>query len=457
MGKKYDEQSNYSGEYDNLMIIKAKANRLRVITPKENSIPFLRRGMRRYKQLSKDNQQHIVIAYFINRIAFHAKSFVIAKLTRWLPFVRRSRIPFIEADPDKLTYSIRITGGLGDALIVARLVRDLQVELGEQARFDVYFHSPKLIEHFFHSINGVREICHDSIFPAVAHYYHFSLFANQYVVFYTEHIRWAVIVDRFPKVLKLVGRIESFRKPIEKYISVHPALDGAFADLAVKQGHRRMTFLHEMMGISYGGDQLDITLDPDLTSRLGLEIGSYITVHDGWDNNFKLVANRPTKSVPLQSWAEIVSEIKTLRPDIQIVQIGAKTGADIPGVDVNLKNKLLFHESVAILAGSLLHLDTESGLVHVAASLGVRCVVMFGPTNVDWFGYPQNINIVPKRCGNCWWSTDSWMDSCPIGHEVPVCTGPDSITPSVVAARAVSVIDELKSNLFKSLVINVRK
>jgi ADP-heptose:LPS heptosyltransferase len=109
-------------------------------------------------------------------------------------------------------------------------------------------------------------------------------------------------------------------------------------------------------------------------------------------------------------------------------------------VHVNLKNKLKFMESVSVLAGSCLHVDTESGLVHAAACLGVRSVVMFGPTNVDWFGYSQNINVAPKQCGNCWWASDSWMDICVMGHEPAICTSRSSISPVEVARRAVSAL-----------------
>ncbi|MDD5375555.1 transposase [Acidithiobacillus sp.] len=111
------------------------------------------------------------------------------------------------------------------------------------------------------------------------------------------------------------------------------------------------------------------------------------------------------------------------------------------GVDITLKNQLDSLESVSILAGSRLHIDTESGLVHVAASLGNRSIVIFGPTNVAWFGYPQNINIAPKQRGNCWWSTNSWMDVCAGGHEIPICTSEASIAPVDVAMHAINVLD----------------
>ncbi len=423
-------------------IEKLKIKRIRSINANENRLPFLSRGLRRYRQLSRIYPQHKVVAYFLDRLIFHWNSWMNSKRIKIVKFLSRKILGEKINNADFLVYSIRITGGLGDALIAARMVRDLQKELGSQAEFDVYFHSPATIEPFFKFISGFRAAIHSDGFDATAPYYHFSLVANQFVYFLNQHLDYRFLVNRAPEVLKMVSHLESLRKPIDKYIITHPALDGAFADLAVRQGRRRMTFLHEMLGISYGGDRLDLPIDTSLAGRLGLSPERYITVHDGWDNKFKLVSARPTKAVPLQSWAQIIQEIKAQRPNIQIVQLGGKTGAEIPGVDVNLKDKLSFLESVSVLAGSRLHLDTESGLVHVSASLGVRSVVMFGPTNVEWFSYPQNINISPKQCGNCWWSTDSWMDVCVAGHDVPVCTSNSSIPPMDVAMRVIAALDD---------------
>jgi hypothetical protein len=303
----------------------------------------------------------------------------------------------------------------------------------------VYFLSPKQIEPFFKSIPGFRESIHIDAFQTAAPHYTFSLIANQFVTFLNEHLNYRALLRKNPKVLSLFGQVQAMRKDIEKYIAAHPSLDGSFADLAVRQGHRRNTYLHEMLGISYGGDLLDIGTSPTACQEFGLTPKKYITVHDGWDTKFKLVAHRPTKALPLQTWIDIVRELKAACPELTIVQLGGKTGDDIPGVDLNLKNKLTFAQSASILAGSALHVDTESGLVHIGATLGVKSVVMFGPTNVKWFGYPQNANIAPKECGNCWWSTDSWMDFCPAGYENPICT--DSIDPKDVVLDALLLLN----------------
>ncbi|HDG1679463.1 TPA: hypothetical protein PFE09_004363, partial [Kluyvera ascorbata] len=268
--------------------------------------------------------------------------------------------------------------------------------------------------------------------------YDFSLVANQFVTFNEQQFNANKIVKRFPKVLDAYSFNKNTRESIEKYISVHPFLDGAFADVATKQGKRRYSYLHEMVGIKYSGNGLELTLDEQVLERLNLSSVEYITIHDGWDNNFNLAAARPTKALPYDTWVSIVKKIKDALPEIKIVQLGGKTGADIPGVDFNFRNKIKFKESAAVISGSLLHVDAESGLVHLGAALGTKCLVAFGPTNIDWFGYETNINIPPSRCGNCWWSSDTWMDSCPLGHVKPVCTLTQS--PENIAQKAIEYL-----------------
>lgn len=419
-----------------------KRERLRMVNAQEPQSSILARSWRKYRELSRNHSQGKVIGYFVGRIAVRARRML--SRARHHVFKDSAKVhPHFATDEKGLLFSVCITGGLGDALIVARLMRDVQRDLGgEQNRFDVYAKNSGILRDFFSKIPGFRQVVDVDAFESFAPYYSFALVANQFVFFRRENMRDELLVRNFPEVLRMYARAETARRSIECFIAKHPFLDGAFSDIAAKEHHKRHLYLHEMLGISYGGDRLDLPVDLGLAHRLGLRVGAYMTIHDGWDANFALVTDRPTKAMPLGSWVAMVAEIKSLLPWLQIVQIGGGTGENIRGVDVDLKGKLDFLGSLSVLAGSQLHLDTESGLVHAAACLGVRSVVMFGPTNVDWFGYARNINIAPTRCGNCWWSTNSWMDQCAAGYERPVCTSRDSIAPGKVAAEVVRALSE---------------
>jgi len=435
----------------NLDTLKIRRMRVPELQPYGSSL--LGFAIRRYRQLSTVYPFYKVWGYFICKIfeksgfGFNRAISCKLKMKSWLQrklfeeYECEMTYGFARCDgPDikRMIFAIMVTGGLGDALIVARLVRDLQMQLKNKFLFDVYFHTPKSIEPFFSNIEGFRGCLYAELFSSSVKYYAFALRANQFVTFVNEHVKYRLLMQEGFDILVLLSHVEMMRKPIDRYITAHPVLDGAFADFAVRNGSARHTFLHEMLGIPYGGNRLDITVDHDLQQRFGLVSGHYITVHDGWDSKFKLVAQRPTKSLPLQTWSQIVELLKSAIPEFKIVQLGGTTGSDIHGVDINLRSmKLSFQESMSILAGAALHLDTESGLVHVGSALGIKSVVMFGPTNMGWFSYSENYNVGPKQCGNCWWSTDSWMDICPVGHEVPVCTAsidPRDVVLSVMKA-----------------------
>lgn len=341
------------------------------------------------------------------------------------------------APTDPIIYCARITGGLGDALIIARFLRDFQRHIAAPAQFDIYFHSPETVRPFFSKLPGFRAILHEKNFPQFVERYDFALLTNQFLTFSNEHIKIARLIQRAPRVLECHEHIEQVRRPIEKYIINHPHLDGAFANLATKAGHKRFTYLHHMAGIPYGGDQLDIDL-PQRPLPAPLASKPFITVHDGWDTkfDFQTTVDRPTKSLPPQTWNDVVNHLRTHYPNHTIVQLGSNTGSEIAGVDASFKGKLSFDESLAILSASALHVDTESGLVHIATALGVPCAVFFGPTNPDWFSYKQNINLSPTQCGDCWWSTPTWMALCPIGHPTPLCMSTHNATNLITQVEA---------------------
>jgi ADP-heptose:LPS heptosyltransferase len=112
----------------------------------------------------------------------------------------------------------------------------------------------------------------------------------------------------------------------------------------------------------------------------------------------------------------------------------------IEGADFNLIGKTNFLESAAILAHAALHIDGESGLVHLRHMLGKRkSVVLFGPTPVAYFSYPENVNMISENCHDCMWMIDEWNEFCSRGRNaVPECL--KSITPNCVLSALPSDI-----------------
>lgn len=328
-----------------------------------------------------------------------------------------------------LYLAFAVTGGLGDFLVIARFVRDLVAAVGD-IRFDVFSPTPKAAAWAFGKVAGFGRAYHDILFDQIVGEYDLGIRANQFVVVYREQIQWQSARANY-ELMQVVDNLIRFRPKIDVFVDRHPWLDNFLARTAVFAGATRRDFLHKIAQLPFGGESLPVPQDPSVVARLGLRPLGYITVHNGFDTGFVISGRRATKCYP--HFGAVVARLKAALPHLQFVQIGTVTSEPIAECDLVLLNKTSLDEVAGLLAQAVLHLDNEGGLVHLAACLGTRSAVVFGPTPSDYFGYPDNINIAPPVCGNCWWMTRTWMDVCAKGYDAPRCMTEQD--PQTVAAR----------------------
>lgn len=173
--------------------------------------------------------------------------------------------------------------------------------------------------------------------------------------------------------------------------------------------------------------------------ELGLNEKKYITLNRGADSMGR--SKMQTKVWPLEHYNDFVMLFKNQYPDIEIVQVGASGNAKIRGVD-----KYILGESLEvtkwILKGSILHLDCEGGLVHLATQLDTKCAVVFGPTPKHFYEYPQNINMVYEGCNNCMGTHPEWTFECYKGLSEPECMY--KVTPEIVMKNIKSYMDSIR-------------
>jgi hypothetical protein len=324
-----------------------------------------------------------------------------------------------KTDRSVVRIAVKISGGIGDAVVAARWLRDYLGTLRGEYRVDIYFKGYRPAKFLFSTIPGVHAFYDELLFDPLRRCYDVAFYISQFVDNWLG-MRKDLLIHFDPQLVNTLATVWWNRQKWKKFIEQHPYMDGAFANLAVLQGHTRETFIHFFTGVPYGGPLLPFDLGVPIATKHPFLSEPYLTVHDGWDAGFAGLSSRPTKALLKQQWPLLVQKIKSLTP-LKIVQIGGPTGSSIEGVDLNLKGLLSLQESAAVLKNSALHIDSESGLVHIAAALGTRSVVLFGPTNLGFFGYKENINVPPVLCGNCWWLTDEWMQACPAKHDVPIC------------------------------------
>ena len=330
--------------------------------------------------------------------------------------------------------------GIGDAIVAIRFLRDFAgfVTKGTDGHlvFDVFYRSPNSIKFITAAMPNVRKVLNLPDYTLMRKFYDIDLKLNTF--FIKEEINKLSrkkISDKFPSILKIIENIKTNRSSLEKYIKTRPFSEGILSDAVTAMRLSRALYLNYAAGIAYPADTLKINIDiysPEtITAKFNLQGVKFITVHDGWDENTKTKTGSSTKSYPPQKWQELVSLLKHEFSDYTVVQLGGLgNGSDIEGVDLNLRGKTTLKEAASLLAASSLHIDTDSGLVHIAVSLGTPCAVLFGPTNVKYFSYnevPNYIAVPSHLCGNCWWSADGWMKTCPRGLNAPECM--NSIEP----------------------------
>jgi hypothetical protein len=340
--------------------------------------------------------------------------------------------------------AIKIVGGIGDHIIAARYLRDLAGAV-EPFCFDIFCNDIENARWIFGGVPGIGNFYSEFLFEDAREKYDLGLWLSHFVVIWTESANWRKLRS-CPRLYGTLQAIVQFRPKIDHIVHHHPRLDNFLGRRAVFLNLDRRNFAHAMSKIEQGDNGLALTIDESVLRSLEGSWGgakSYVTIHNGFDPNHVVTERLATKCYP--QFDEVVRSIKRARPDLAIVQLGTSTSQLISGTDHNLIGKTTLPQAAAILKNATWHVDIESGLVHLAQCFGTRSTVVFGPTSLDYFAYPDNRNIAPAACGGCWWITETWMAKCPRGFQLPICTTQDPAQIAEVTLQAVSEIS--KSNM----------
>ena len=174
--------------------------------------------------------------------------------------------------------------------------------------------------------------------------------------------------------------------------------------------------------------------------ELGLNT-KYITLTYGAGSS-KGLGIQQTKVWPKEHFENLIVLIKRKYPDIVIVQVGDSSSSKLKGADKYILGHNL--EIVKyVLRDTMFHVDSESGLVHLATQLGTKCFVLFGPTPIWFVGYEQNTNIKSQVCGECKGLVADWYFRC-LNYNEPECM--KSIKPEMVFDKIKEYLEEQDSN-----------
>jgi len=328
-----------------------------------------------------------------------------------------------------INIGIMTTGAIGDQIIAARFLRDLVAYCDDKLSFDIYAPKVSSSEWVFCNVPNVSGIFQDAAFSRTPRKY---------------DMVWEVTSNL--KVLSVASQFRSsgatalfnIQENIERFFNENSNLsDNRIAQEFVYIHNRtRPTSLHFMAGIDYGGDRFDLPWDVNIVGRLGLVPQSFVTIHNGFDTTEVIQRGGSTKTYPY--FGDVIKILRRTIPEIKFVQLGAATSVPIEGVDLNLISKTNLTEAAGLIKDAAIHIDNESGLVHMASCFGTRACVVYGPTNPDFFHYPGNGQVRPMNCGGCWWITKDWLSRCPRGMEEPICM--HSQPPRNVAETALGLL-----------------
>lgn len=344
------------------------------------------------------------------------------------------------SDDAPITIAFLITGSLGDHIAAARYVRDLY-GFAHPFQFDVYSSRPAAARWLFSAFPSCRA-CYDeaTAWDENRHTYKLGLWVNQFVSIDRDTYDPRAIRAANSVLADVANRIDKAEAQYDLFITTSPRTDGLLARRSQFQGITRNRISHEISGLTYGGDAFEMGRLGGVLDRFDLDKRRYVTVHSGFDLDYATLASSAVQPSPDRStraypaFDKVVAQLKSEFRDLVVVQLGGQSSQPIPRADMHLLNRASLGESAELLRGAMLHLDSEGGLVHLAAAVGTRCCVVFGPTPPGYLAYSDNINLPPPVCGDCWWTTDDWHSNCPRGLMKPVCLTertPESIVEAV--------------------------
>lgn len=334
------------------------------------------------------------------------------------------RTEWIEYE-DAISVAVRVTGGFGDYIISAKVVEELlelancKIEIfAEKQEFAkaVYCEYPNIVFNFNEEF--IAQASRYDLAIDVGHFVECFNYRKDKVKAISEELAARVdfLVDHYDEIYIDIEQ-QCYRERIRFERCRQEGLDrwtelrmGKTFDIADKKVRIPMFKEYE-----------------DCLEQLDLINKRFITINYGADA--MRIGLKQLKLWPKDNLESFIKLFHEKYPDISIVQLGAKNAEKVAGVDMYILGENI-ENTKWILKHSLLHVDCEGGLVHLATQLETKCVVLFGPTPVHMYGYRQNINLHNNECDYCMGLTEDWAYKCFKGYSECNCLR--NITPEYV-------------------------
>ena len=319
-----------------------------------------------------------------------------------------------------------LPGGLGDVACARRLVSAYRTLL-PTAQFEIFSPVSGAAQAVFSDIKSVT-------FAASAKRYwkDYDLVVQACLAAKFLHVDWARVEKMAPSFIPILRQAQTAQDKLGILLEDVFLTEPVLGRWLYRLGGRRFDLLSYTSGVTLPHDvSTPLATDGKARQKFGLTGVNYLTFHDGALGEKEM----PTRMWPTACWQELLGRLKQQFPNLKIVQLGAVQSPKYQEADVCLVGKTELTDLPDLLAGSRLHIDSESGLVHLAALTQTPSVVLFGPSDVSFFGYERNMNLSAGNCGGCMWAKPNWMKQCPLGHTQAPCMQAISVEQVLAAVR----------------------
>lgn len=325
----------------------------------------------------------------------------------------------------ELSVAIKLNGAIGDNIVRKKVIESI-IKMVPNCVIDIYSPAANtFLPSFYLNEKNVKNFITDggAIYNREVKYYNIGISISNFITL--DKMDLELFKELYPEFYYKMQLLKKWCK--EQEIDFTMPLFTHFMK-NIKRGANYFT--------SYGCNGIFDVIDDNshillnksaLPKFYSLNLEGYITINFGNGismNNTKIVA----KQWPEENFESLAKIIKYNFGKIKVVQLGGREANKIKNVD-----RYVLGEDMEIvkyiLKNSLIHIDIDGGLVHLASQLGTKCIVMFGPTQVEYFGYKENINIKAGNCHNCYGMYKD-INKCARDMEKPECMY--SITPQMV-------------------------
>ena len=337
--------------------------------------------------------------------------------------LRRPHLP-----ADKLHILLHLRGGLGDCASHWVAVRALRKKL-PQAVFYYFTDSPGAARLF------VQPDEQNQILPSTHMPYRraYDMACELCISWKTVHVHQARIEKLAPQFMPVLQTSLARQKELKFFLQDSYLLDDALGRFLYHQRASRLASIRYLSALDFDVDETGLLPREILQKEIGAYglKSPYITVHSGINAAFNIGRKAPLKCWPTAKWEEFLRNFRQQFPHIQVVQVGGKNSPHFTNVDLCLVGQTPLEDLPAILQGSRLHIDGESGLVQLTRWLTTKAVVLFANTAPSLFALPKNINLVADKCGHCMWlQGPRWHTDCLLKY--PTCANMDVHAPQQV-------------------------